>query len=49
MEDVQKTDAIEIDKLEEVTGGDDLRGDRVPKYAKIIFWYQNPVSGGIKR
>ena len=32
MEDVQKTDAIETDKLEEVTGGDELRGDRVPKY-----------------
>ena len=32
MEDVQKTDAIEIDKLEEVTGGDDLRRERVAKY-----------------
>ena len=30
MEDVQKTDAIETDKLEEVTGGDN-RG-KVPKY-----------------
>ena len=32
MEDVQKTDAIETDKLEEVTGGDDLKRERVPKY-----------------
>ena len=32
MENIEKADAIEIDKLEEVTGGDDLRGGKVPKY-----------------
>ena len=32
MENIEKANAIEIDKLEEVTGGDDLRGERVPKY-----------------
>ena len=32
MENIEKADAIEIDKFEEVTGGDDLRGGKVPKY-----------------
>ena len=32
MENIEKADAIEIDKLEEVIGGDDLRGGKVPKY-----------------
>lgn len=32
MENIEKAEAIEIDKLEEVTGGGDLRGERLPKY-----------------
>ena len=32
MEDVQKTDAIETDKLEEVTGGDELGRAQLYKY-----------------
>ena len=32
MENIEKADAIKIDKLEEVTGGDDLRRERVAKY-----------------
>ena len=32
MENIEKADAIEIDKIEVVTGGDDLRGKRLAKY-----------------
>ena len=32
MENIEKADAIEIDKIEKVTGGDDLKGKRLAKY-----------------